>query len=56
MGEGEGGDGGLGREGQGGKVKLAVDLLERGVTSRKTPRFVKPRISRGVRKDGLIHM
>ena len=56
MREGGGGEGVKSNKGgQGGRVKLAVDILEGGGTDLKLPRFVKPSGSRrGVKRDGLI--
>ena len=53
VGESKGGEG-AGRRGRGGKVRLAVEALERNYFPIKKPRFVKPYGKRGVKKDGLI--
>ena len=54
MGVGGGGVGGTSNVGQGGRVKLAVEVLEGGSTIQKLPRFVKPSGKRGVKRDSLI--
>ena len=54
MGEEEGGEGGRGKEDQGGFVKHAVRRLEGDSTNLKLPRCVKPSGRRGVKRDGLV--
>ena len=52
-GSSKGGEGAKRRE-KGGKVRLAVEALERSYSPIKKPRFVKPYGKRGIKKDGLI--
>ena len=55
MGGGGGGEGVTSNVGgQGGRVKLAVKVLEGGSTDQRLPRFVKPSGKRGVKRDSLI--
>ena len=47
---------GANRRVKGGKVRMAVEALERNYSPIKKPRFVKPYGKRGIKKDGLVQM
>ena len=55
MGSRKGGDD-VSKKGKGGKVRLAIEALERNCSPIKKPRFVKPYGKRGVMKDNLVQM